>query len=136
MSVLRFLLFQRISDTEWEPVYGPLSQFADGAVIYATALGFPAYLVYHSVRLMRAGKKEYKGVLWWAILMWPLVLLCSSLHICVVGSRDWFLLWAVVGVLCMPWLIYGIWRAVPLLLRADREARSVRRDAAGGTRPA
>ena len=62
MTGLRFLLFYRVSDTEWEPLYGPLSQFAHGAVIYAILLGFPACLIYGSLSRIRAGKKEYNGV--------------------------------------------------------------------------
>jgi hypothetical protein len=114
---MRWLLFQRVDNGEWAPAYGPLSQFADGAVIYAILLGFPGYSVYISLRRIRAGKKEYKGVLWWAILMWPLTLLSGSFHMYVLGSRDFYVAWAAVGVLGIPWLIYGFWRVVPLLFR-------------------
>lgn len=120
---MRWLLFQRVSDTEWEPVFGPLSQFAHGAVIYAILLGVPAYLVHVSLREIRAGKKEYKGVLWWAILMWPLALLSSSIHAFVFGSRGFLLAWALVGIVCVPpWFIYGVWRVVPLLLRRRKRS--------------
>jgi len=114
---MRWMLFQRVDDAEWAPAYGPLSQFAHGAVIYAIVLGFPGYLVYVSLRQIRAGKKEYKGVLWWAVLMWPLMLLSSTTHMYVLGSRGFYFAWAVIGVLGIPWVIYGVRRAVPFLYR-------------------
>lgn len=116
---MRWILFQRVGDTEWTPVYGPLSELAHGAVIYALLLGLPGYLVYVSRRQICWGKTEYKRVLWWAILMWPLMLLSSSTHMHVLGSRDFCLAWALTGLLGLPWIVFGVWRVVPLLLRRD-----------------
>ena len=121
---MRWLLFQRVSDTEWEPAYGPLSQFAHGAVIYVIVLGLPTALVYHSIRQMRAGKKEYSGVLWWAVLMWPCWLLIAIMQMSfVAGSLTSYFVCALVGIVLIPWFIYGVWHVVPLLLRRRKRSQ-------------
>lgn len=120
---MRGLLFHRVDDAEWVPTFGPLSEFAHGAVIYAIMFGFPACLVYLSARQIRAGRKECKKALWWAILMYPLLLLSGNIHTHVAGSRDFYFAWALSGVLGIPWLIYGCWKVVPLLRRVDRQRK-------------
>jgi hypothetical protein len=124
MTGLRFLLFYRVSDTEWEPLYGPLSQFAHGAVIHAIVLGLPACLIYDSVRQIRAGKKEYRRVLWWAVLAWPLWFLMAIWHVFVAGSLASFVAFALSSIAFICWAIYGLWRVVPLLLLRRRSRRT------------
>jgi len=39
---MRWLLFQKLGEGEWQPIYGPLSELAGGALVYAVVLVGPA----------------------------------------------------------------------------------------------
>jgi hypothetical protein len=112
-----WLLHKRTSEGEWVPDLIPLSDFAGGAVIYAILLAMPGSLILHAIKHLRAGRAEYGGVLWWAVLFWPLFALGSVRHFFAPSTRPWYIAVGIAGVALVPWFLYGVRRVVPLLRR-------------------
>ncbi|UCC68434.1 MAG: tetratricopeptide repeat protein [Armatimonadota bacterium] len=129
---LGWMLFRRIDDDDYEPIYGPVSTFARGGVLWTFLLVFPAYVIIMSVSRVRGGQREFRGVLAWAVLMWPLWLLATVSRLYAPMSTGWYVSVAVGVVGSLSWVVYGVRRVVPLLLR--RKGRPVCSEAAAGAR--
>jgi len=129
---LGWMLFRRIDDDDYEPLYGPLSTFARGGVIWTFLLVFPGYVIMLSISRIRGGQREFRGVLAWAVAMWPLWLLASVSRLHPPMSTGWYVSVAVGVVGSLPWVVYGVRRVVPLLLRD--KGRPVCSGAAAGPR--
>jgi hypothetical protein len=116
-SLLKGVLYQRVADEEWRPVWGPLSGFAGGAIVYALLALVPAYLVWAAVRRVRLGQREFQPAVWWGAAGWPLAALTLVPHLYRILSSTYFLALAVTSVVLIPWVIFGVWRVVPLYLK-------------------
>ncbi len=114
---IHWLLFSRTAEGSWRPVFGPLSGFAGGALMYAAVLLAPGLLVWHSIRRLRAGAQGYRSVAWWTVMAWPLFLLWGIPHTYVRGTPGYRVASVALFTLSFVWLVYCACRVVPTLLR-------------------
>jgi len=117
-------LFYRTATGDWQPVFGALSEFAGGLVMYAAILVAPGYLVLRGLRQRRAGRACYTRVIVWAAAMWPVLLICSMPNAYPKGSPEHHIaLLACLGI-GIPYVIYGLARVLPIAVRDSWKRRS------------
>jgi hypothetical protein len=124
---MHWLLFSRTAEGSWRPVFGPLSGFAGGGLMYAAVLLAPGLLIWHSVRHLRAGDEGYRSVIWWTVMTWPLFLLWGIPHAYAKGTPGCRFASVALFTLSFVWLVYFACRVVPVLLQRSKRGPCVHR---------
>jgi len=122
-----WLLHQRVNG-DWAPAFGMFSECAGGAVMYAlfglVAIG-SFLLASHALwRVRRQGRREYISVLWWALAGCCLLGLHVARHGLAIASAEYRVTRAAGDALAAVWVVYGVWRVMPLLWRYRRDRGS------------
>jgi predicted TIM-barrel fold metal-dependent hydrolase len=96
-------------------------------IILVVSLAVGVFTALHVVqRILRARAKsgQYRSALWWALSVLPIAAACVAYRVCFpVGSGWWWTGYAVTGTAALAWVLYGVFRAIPMLRRLDRERR-------------
>jgi len=119
---VEWLLYSKTTTGEWAPVFGPLSAFAGGALVYAAVLLAPAYLTWHTVRKARREGSHNAGWGWvvaWATGLWPLFLIWGLPHIHARGSPKHQVALVVAMSLSVLYLIVGLWKVLPFVVKGS-----------------
>ncbi len=116
-DVMRWFLFQKLRNGGWDPIFGPLSEFLGGALIYTVVLLVPVLLIWCAVRKMRLTGGEYRIIIWWAVAFWPLFALWGLPHAVPKATPLHTTSAVIAHLISLLWIIIGIWRIVPLLIR-------------------
>jgi hypothetical protein len=114
---MKWLLFQNVDNYYLSPIFGPLSEFAHGAVIYAIVLLFPGFLVAYAARKVRKGYAQYRSLTWWALVTWPLCAAWTFPHRYPRWSFEYRGAYALLAALTLTWITYFYVRVIPMLLR-------------------
>lgn len=123
---VRWLLYSKTLAGSWTPVFGLLSEFAGGLVMYALMLLAPAYVIWHSMKKMRrstTGPRGYKWVIAWAAGAWLLFILWSVPHAYPRGSPGHAVALVIATGLSVPYLILGLCKVLPFVVRARKGDR-------------
>jgi len=113
--MLRILLYYRMHDGSWHPMYGPLSSPLGGVIILAGFLAGTGAIVIHAYRKMKSGRPEYIRALLWSLSTWVVIALHVLPHAYAKGTPEYSRPYWAMTVSTALWVAYGFLRAIPLL---------------------
>ena len=121
---MRWLLFHRLSDGTWRPMFGPLSEFPGCLLVCLPMLLGPAVVMLSILRESWRQDRRCRLALWWAAGAYPLLALYAARNSSPEGLPLEQVLRVVARVIVTGWVIFGAWRVVQVLGTCGKRRRA------------